>query len=312
MLYRKLGKTGLIVSELGLGCASYWGKAIFSEADAIRLVYAAVDRGVTFFDTGASYSRGNAEPRLGRALAGLSNRHDLVVSTKAGSYADSRNRRREDYSAQGVRRTVEASLKRLGLDAIPLLHLHGPKIGQLTPDLLETLQRLMDEGKVRHLSVNSHDMSVIEHVATVPQFGAVMIDYSVLRPEREGIMRRLVEANIGVLAGTSLGGGFFRAGSFAVRGLQDLWYIARAAKRFRAEIWRGLKFDQSISTEAALAWVLANKDVSCAVFGTTRMGHLMSNLRATGLPLDADTLRVIQRAQSAFGKNGPAASLQAK
>jgi aryl-alcohol dehydrogenase-like predicted oxidoreductase len=300
MLYRRLGKTELIVSELGLGCASYWGKAIFSEADAVRLVHTAVDRGVTFFDTGASYSGGNAEPRLGRALADLSNKHDLVVSTKAGTYSDDRNKRREDYSAQGVRRTVEASLKRLGLDTIPLLHLHGPEIHQLTPDLLETLQRLIEEGKVRHLSVNSHNMSVIEHAATLPLFGAVMIDYSVFRPEREKIIRRLAEARIGVLAGTSLGGGFFRPGSFAVRGLQDLWYIARAAKSFRSEIWRGLKFDRPISPEAALAWVLTNKDVSCAVFGTTRIDHLMSNLRASELPLDDNTSQIIQRAQSAF------------
>jgi aryl-alcohol dehydrogenase-like predicted oxidoreductase len=301
MHYRRLGKTGLIVSELGLGCASYWGKTIFSEADAVRLVHAAVDRGVTFFDTGASYSGGNAEPRLGRALAALSNRHDLVVATKAGSYTDTRNKRREDYSPQGIRRTVEASLERLGLDAIPLLHLHGPEIPQLTPDLLETLQRLIEEGKVRHLSVNSHDTSVIEHVATLPQFGAVMINYSVFRPEQEGIIRRLAEANIGVLAAASLGGGFFRPGSFAVRGLQDLWYIARAAKSFRSEIWRGRKFDRPINPDEALAWVLTNKDVSSAVFGTTRMDHLISNLGASGSNLDADTSRMIQRAQSAFG-----------
>jgi aryl-alcohol dehydrogenase-like predicted oxidoreductase len=302
MLYRRLGKTDLIVSELGLGCASYWGKAIFSEADAVRLVHAAVDRGVTFFDTGASYSRGNAEPRLGRALASLGNKHDLVVATKAGSYTDTRHKRREDFSAQGVRRTVEASLKRLGLDAIPLLHLHGPKIHQLTPDLLDTLQRLKYEGKVRHLSVNSFDMSVIEHVATLSQFGAVMIDYNVFRPEREEIIRWLAEAKIGVLAGMPLGGGFFEPSRFAVRGLQDLWYIARAAKSFRSEIWRGLKFDGPISTEAALAWVLANKDVSCAVFGTTRMDHLMSNLGASELHLDADTSRIIQRAQQRLRK----------
>src|ERR1043165_2009553 len=118
MLYRTLGKTGLRVSEIGFGCASYWGKEIFNERDAIRIVHAAVDRGVTFFDTGASYSGGNAEPRLGRALGGLKNRHELVVATKAGSYTDERGKWREDFSSPGVRRSVEASLVRLGLDAI--------------------------------------------------------------------------------------------------------------------------------------------------------------------------------------------------
>jgi aryl-alcohol dehydrogenase-like predicted oxidoreductase len=83
MLYRPLGMTGLRVSEIGLGCASYWGKKIFSEAEAIRIVHAAADYGVTFFDAGASYSVGNAEPRLGRALSGLKNKHDPVVATKS-------------------------------------------------------------------------------------------------------------------------------------------------------------------------------------------------------------------------------------
>jgi aryl-alcohol dehydrogenase-like predicted oxidoreductase len=300
MLYRKLGRTELVVSELGLGCASYWGKTIFNETDAIRLVHAAVDHGVTFFDTGASYSGGNAEPRLGRALASLSKKNDLIIATKVGTYTDARNTRREDFSPQGVRRTGEASLKRLGLDAIPLLQLHGPKIRHLTPELLETLQRLVEEGKVRHLSVSSFDMAVIEHVMTLPQFGAVMINYSVFRPERATIIGRLAAADIGVLAGNALGGGFFQAGRFAVRGLQDLWYIARAAKNYRSEVWRGQKFDRPISAEAALGWVLQNKEVSCAVFGTTRMAHLLSNLRASEFPVDADTSRIIQRAQSTF------------
>src|ERR1043166_5958612 len=124
MLYRSLGKTGLRVSEIGFGCASYWGKKVFDEAAAIRLIEAAVDHGVTFFDTGASYSGGNAEPRLGKALSRVGNGRNLVIATKAGSYTDERGRWREDFSPSGVRRSVEASLVRLGLDAIPPLHLH--------------------------------------------------------------------------------------------------------------------------------------------------------------------------------------------
>src|SRR3954454_23859075 len=151
MLYRSLGKTGLRVSEIGFGCASYWGMKVFDEATAIQLIHAAVDHGVTLFDTGASYSAGNAEPRLGQALAGVANRHDLVIATKAGSRIDQRGRRQEDLSAAGVRQTVEASLIRLRLDAIPLLNLHGPDIVHLTDDLIDTLERLKQAGKIRHL-----------------------------------------------------------------------------------------------------------------------------------------------------------------
>src|SRR3982074_3737286 len=267
MLYRSLGKTGLRVSEIGFGCASYWGMKVFDEETAIQLVHAAIDHGVTFFDTGASYSGGNAEPRLGKALSALTNKHDLVVATKAGSYTDGRGKWREDFSSSGVRRTVEASLIRLGLDTIPLLHLHGPEIANITDDLLDTLARLREEGKVQHLSVNSFDMNVIEHVMTVPLFGAVMINYNILRPEREPIIEKLAARNLGILAGMALGGGLYLKDRFRIRGIQDLWYIARAWKNHRSVIKRGrnLRFLEHEAPltggEIALAWVLRKPEI---------------------------------------------------
>ena len=306
MLYRSLGATGLRVSEVGLGCASYWGKKIFDEAEAVRLVHAAVDHGVTFFDTGASYSGGNAEPRLGRALAGIRNKNDLIVATKAGSRVNAEGKRYEDFSPSGVRSTVEESIVRLNLDTLPILQLHGPKIANLTDDLLETLTRLKDEGKIRHLSVNSFDTDVIEYVMTLPLFGLVMIDYNVLRPEREVVLKKLGGQRMGVLAGMALAGGLYRKNRFSVRGLQDAWYAARAWKNHRPDIRRGaeLRFiDDEIGwtgSEIALAWVLRSPEVSCAVVGTTRMAHLLANLRASGRSVSDDLLLRISRAQSLF------------
>jgi aryl-alcohol dehydrogenase-like predicted oxidoreductase len=306
MLYRSLGNTGLRVSEIGFGCASYWGKKVFDEAAAIGLIHAAIDHGVTFFDTGASYSGGNAEPRLRRAISGLNNKHDLVISTKAGSYTDERGRWREDFSPIGVRRTVEASLVRLGLDAIPLLHLHGPEIANLTDDLLDTLARLKEEGKVLHLSVNSFDVNVIEHVMTLPLFGVMMIDYNILRPEREPIIARLAARNVGILAGIALGGGLYLKDRFRIRGVQDVWYIARAWKNHRSDFRRARNFHfleqeaRLTAAEIALAWVLRKPEISCATFGTTRMSHLLANLRASGETIDDELLRKISKAQSNF------------
>jgi aryl-alcohol dehydrogenase-like predicted oxidoreductase len=306
MLYRSLGKTGLRVSEIGFGCASYWGKKVFDEAAAIGLIHAAIDHGVTFFDTGASYSGGNAEPRLGRAISGLKSKHDLIIATKAGTYTDERGRWREDFSALGVRRTVEASLVRLGLDSIPLLQLHGPGIANLTDDLLDTLTRLREEGKVLHLSVNSFDVNVIEHVMTLPLFGVVMIDYNILRPEREPIIAKLGAQNLGILAAMPLGGGLYLKNRFSIRGVQDVWYIARAWKNHRSDFARARNFhflkreDQFTAAEIALAWVLRKPEISCATFGTTRMSHLLANLRASGKTIDDDLLRKISKAQSNF------------
>jgi aryl-alcohol dehydrogenase-like predicted oxidoreductase len=308
MLYRSLGNTGLRVSEIGFGCASYWGKKVFDEAAAIRLIHAAIDHGVTLFDTGASYSGGNAEPRLGRAICGLRNKHDLVISTKAGSYTDERGKRREDFSPLGVRRTVEASLVRLGLDAIPLLHLHGPENADLSDELLDLLSKLRAEGKVLHLSVNSFDVNVIEHVMTLPLFEAVMIDYNILRPEREPVIAKLAARSVGVLAGMPLAGGLYLKDRFRIRGLQDVWYIARAWKNHRSDIRRGrnLRFleqeQRPTATEIALAWVLRKPEISCAVLGTTRMSHLLANLQASGATLGDELLQKISRTQLNFAR----------
>ena len=279
---------------------------VFDEETAIQLVHAAIDHGVTFFDTGASYSGGNAEPRLGKALSALTNKHDLVVATKAGSYADGQGKWREDFSSLGVRRTVEASLTRLGLDAIPLLHLHGPEIADITDDLLDTLARLREEGKVLHLSVNSFDVNVIEHTMTLPLFGAMMIDYNILRPERESIVAKLAERNLGIMAGMALGGGLYRKDRFRIRGVQDVWYMARAWKNHRSDIKRGRNFhfleqEQRLAAgEIALAWVLRKPEISCAVLGTTRMPHLLANLQASGKTISDDLLQKISKAQLNF------------
>jgi len=307
MLYRLLGRTGLPVSEIGLGCASFWGNRIFSETDAIRLVHAAAEHGVTFFDTSPSYSGGNAEPRLGQALAALKNRNDLVVATKVGTRLGRWGGAYKDWSPNSVRSSVEESLRRLRLDVIPLLQLHGPQIADLTDGLLGTLERLKEEGKIRHLSVNSFDMPVIVHVMTLPNFAAVMIDYNILRPERAAIIRELAARRIGILAGHALAGGLYARRLYGNGGIRDLWYAARAWKNHRADLARSEHFrflneeKDWTATEIALAWVLANPDVSCAVFGTTRLPHLLSLLHTSGRTLSQSLLARIERATQISG-----------
>lgn len=303
MLSRTLGNTGLKVSEIGFGCASFWGKKIFNEAEAIDLVHLAIAGGVTFFDTGSSYSGGNAEPRLGLALSRLAStkKHELVVATKAGTCLGKYGRLYKDFSPISVRKSVESSLARLTLDTIPLLQLHGPEMSDFTDELLTTLVRLKEEGKIRNLGVNSFNMNVIEYVMTLPQFGVVMIDYNIIRPERDGIIKKLASQKFGVLAGMALAGGLYSDQRFKIKGLHDLWYAARALKNHRSDIMRGRRFhfinheDGWTGDNIALAWVLRNPDISCAVIGTTRQSHLLSNLNASGRTLSADTYNKIGR-----------------
>ncbi|WP_334163880.1 aldo/keto reductase [Phenylobacterium sp.] len=303
MLYRSLGRTGLQVSEIGYGCASWWGKPTFSEATAVGLVHAAIDLGVTFLDTGASYSAGEAEPRLGRALKGRDVSR-LVVATKAGTFHAGGGRIGRNFSPAAVAASAERSLRNLGLDVLPLLQLHGPAVSELTDELLAALGDLKARGLVRALGVNSFDPAVIEHVVDLPQFDAVMVDYNVLRPEREPLIARAAAAGKGVLAGMALAMGHTGLKVAKIRGPQDLWYAARGLVRHREEVRRGARFGflhrqpDMTGSQAALAYVLASPHVSCAVIGTTRPAHLYENAAASGMALPPALMARIRKAQA--------------
>lgn len=302
MRYRPLGATGFEVSEIGLGCASYWGKPRFEETRAVRLVHRAIDLGVTFFDTGASYSAGEAEPRLGRALKGRDTDR-LVIATKAGTFHAGGGRIARDFSAAAVIASAERSLRSLGLQALPLLQLHGPAIAELDGELLAALADLKARGLVRAFGVNSFDPAVIAHVTAQPSLDVVMVDYNVLVPERAPLIARARQAGKGVLAGMALAMGHTGLKVANIRGAQDLWYAARGLMRHRAEVVRGTRFgflhrlEGMTGSQAALAHVLANPDVACAVMGTTRLAHLEENLAASGMTLPAGVAERIAAAQ---------------
>ena len=304
MRYRPLGRTGMTVSELGLGCASYWGRPAFDEAMAIRLVHEAIDRGVTFFDTGSSYAQGEAEPRLGRALTGRAGA-DLVVATKAGTAPGGGGRVVRDFSVAGVTASVEQSLRRLGLEALPLLQLHGPAAQELTEPFLDGLEALRRRGLVRSFGVNSFDPAVIEQAIGLPLIDVVMVDYNVLRPEREPLIERAAEAGKAVLAGMPLAMGHTNLQVLKLGERQDRWYALRGLVRHPADVLKGAKFAFLNRTrgmtgaQAALAYVLANPDVACAVTGTTRLEHLVENLAVSGRKLPFETLSRIRATQAA-------------
>lgn len=301
MHYRALGETGLSVSEIGLGCASWWGQKAFDERQALGLVHAALDHGVTFFDTGAAYSGGEAEPRLGRALRGRS-LDKVVVATKAGTFHDGRRVAR-DFRPAAIEASVERSLCNLGLEALSLLQLHGPAIAELNDEMLAMLEGLKRRGLVRALGANSFDPVVIDHIVGLPQFDVVMVDYNVLRPERAALIAKAAGQGKGVLAGMALAMGHANRQILRLRAPRDVWYALRALKNHRADIARGARFgflgelSDMTASQAALAYVLADANVSCAVVGTTRMAHLVENLAASGKTLAPDVVARIKRAQ---------------
>jgi aryl-alcohol dehydrogenase-like predicted oxidoreductase len=301
MQKRPLGRTGLQISTIGFGAASFWGHPAFDEAEALSLAHRALDLGITLFDTGPAYSRGQAEVRLGRALAGR-DLSGLVIATKAGT-TFARGRVRRDMSLVAIEASLVESLRRLGLESLPLVHLHGPAADELTPDFLGGLERMRDRGLFRHLGVNSFDPSVIDAALVLPTIDTVMVDINVLRPERIPLAARAAVAGKGVLAGMPLAMGHTAPRVWSNLRLRDAWYLARALKTHRADMAAGRRFrflhgrSDISGAQAALAWTLGVPGVSAAVVGTTRLAHLEDCAAAPGLALPAELVEAIQNAQ---------------
>jgi 1-deoxyxylulose-5-phosphate synthase len=199
--------------------------------------------------------------------------------------------------------SAERSLRTLGVDSLGLLQLHGPAASELTDQMLRVLEDLKTRGLARAVGLNSFDPAVVEHALGLPEIDVVMVDYNVLRPEREPLIARAAAAGKGVLAGMALAMGHTAPLLSRLKGPQDLWYAARALARHRGELALGRRFrflhrqPGITGAQAALAYVLANPHVSSAVFGATRPAHLRENVRASGLPLSDTLLRDIEAAQ---------------
>ncbi len=302
MRYRPLGRTGLTVSEIGLGCASYWGLPRFDEGEALALVHRALDLGITLFDTSPGYSRGEAEPRLGRALKGRS-REGLVVATKAGTFHAGGGRTGRDFSPGAITASVEASLGRLGLECLALVQLHGPAASELNDHLFEALERLRQRGLVAAFGANSFDPEVIAAIIAAPTLDVVMLDYNVLRPERRSLIEAAAARGKGVLAGMPLAMGHVAGQIRRLRGMRDLWYAARAVKNHRQEVALAERYaflrrlDGMSAAQASLAYVLEHPGISAAVTGTTRLAHLEANAAAPDMVLPAHVRARLEAAQ---------------
>jgi aryl-alcohol dehydrogenase-like predicted oxidoreductase len=299
---RPFGHTGAEISEIGFGCASWWGRADFSERAAAALVHQALEGGVTFFDTGASYSKGEAEARLGRALAG----RDLgrvIVATKAGTDFKG-GRIVRDFSPDGIEASIARSRERLGLATIPLIQLHGPAQAEIGAPLMQRLEQLRARGWFRWLGLNSFDASVLAWAAGAPAFEAIMLDYNVLRPERAALVAQAAASGKAVLAGMPLAMGHAGLQVLKLRAPRDFWYAARGLVRHRREVREGARFGFLrrvpgwSAAQAALGWVLADERVACAVAGTTREQHLAELLGVSGRRLPEPVMAQVLAAQS--------------
>jgi aryl-alcohol dehydrogenase-like predicted oxidoreductase len=297
MQMRLLGRTGIQVSAVGYGCGGYWGLPSFPEAQAEALVHTALDGGVTFFDTGSSYSNGNAEPRLGRILAHVE-RSGLLIGSKAGTvFAD--GRLHKDYSAISLRSQVEASLRNLHMEQIPLVQLHGIPAGDPRP-ALEALCQLKAEGKIRLVGA-SCDGADLERAITSGLVDVVMLTYNLLT---QHAARQIALANnhgCGILIKSPMAHTLYSSEVFKLRNRSDVWNLLRVLKNYPGQIIQGYRYkflnqQPDINAhEAALLFAL-HEQASCVVIGTTNRQHLEENIHAFSRQLPQDLRARIEAA----------------
>lgn len=318
MQKRKLGRSGLEVSALGLGCMGLshaYGQPVDTPA-GIALIRAAVERGVTFFDTAEAYGPFTNEELVGEALAPFRDR--VVIATKFGFDIDPETGRRGagvNSRPEHVKAVAEASLRRLKTEAIDLFYQHRVDPSVPIEDVAGAVKDLIAAGKVRHFGLSEAGAGTIRRAHAVQPVTAVQSEYSLWyrEPETE-ILPTLEELGIGFVSFSPLGAGF-------LAGTMDET-TRFAASDFRASVPRfapdALKANMALverirdvaarkrvtAARIALAWLLARKPWIVPIPGTTKLHRLEENLGAADVELTADDLQAIEAATSGITPQG--------
>jgi aryl-alcohol dehydrogenase-like predicted oxidoreductase len=306
MKTRELGNSGLKVSALGLGCIGLsfgYGPATDTK-DAIKLLQAAVECGVTFFDTAEAYGPFANEELLGQALAPY--RDQLVIATKFG-FKDGNSTAGLDSRPECIREVAEASLKRLKTDRIDLFYQHRVDPNVPIEDVAGTVKDLIAEGKVKHFGLSEAGVQSIRKAHAMQPVAALQSEYSLWwrEPEQE-ILPTLEELGIGFVPFSPLGKGFL-TGAINENTEFDKTDFRNVVPRFTADARKanqamvdllGQIAQQKNATPAqiALAWLLAQKPWIVPIPGTTKLHRLEENLGATEVELSADDLAQIENA----------------
>ena len=319
MQKRKLGKSGLEVSAIGLGCmrmSAGHGPVAGSKQDMITVMRGAVDRGINFFDTAQVYGPFVNEEVVGEALAPV--RDKVIIATKFGFQFDSEKdphpmglNSRPEY----IKQTVEGSLKRLRVDTIDLLYQHRVDPEVPIEEVAGAVKDLIRQGKVKHFGLSEAGVQTVRRAHAVQPVTALQSEYSLWwkRPEEE-VLPTLEELGIGFVAFSPLGRGFLTGtitentqfdkednrGSFP-----RFTPEARKANRALVELLQTFAAQKkSTAAQIALAWLLAQKPWIVPIPGTTKLERVDENIGATKLELTGDDLREIDGATAKIPVHG--------
>ena len=314
MLKRKLGKSDLEVSAIGLGCMGLsfgYGPAA-DKQDAIKLIRTAFERGVTFFDTAEAYGPFTNEELVGEALAPI--RDKVVVATKFG-FQEGDSKLGQDSRPERIRAVADAALKRLRTDRIDLFYQHRVDANVPIEDVAGTVKELIAQGKVKHFGLSEAGAQTIRRAHAVQPVTAVQSEYSLWwrEPEKE-VLPTLEELGIGFVPFSPLGKGFL-TGAINETTTFDSTDFRNIVPRFTPEARKAnqtlvdllvqiARRKKATSAQIALAWLLAQKPWIVPIPGTTKLHRLEENIGAADVKLTSDDLRDIGSAVSKITVQG--------
>jgi aryl-alcohol dehydrogenase-like predicted oxidoreductase len=318
MQKRTLGTTGLEVSALGLGCMGMsfaYGPA-GDKQEMVSLLRAAVDRGITFFDTAEVYGPFTNEELLGEALAPVRDR--VIIATKFGFKVEPGGApgvRGLDSSPAHIREVAEASLRRLKIDAIDLFYQHRVDPNVPIEDVAGAVKDLIKEGKVKHFGLSEAGARTIRRAHAVQPIAALQSEYSLWTRDAEtAVLPTLEELGIGFVPYSPLGRGFL-TGKMDENTVFDSSDFRNSLPRFTPEARKanqtlvGLLGEiaarkSATPAQIALAWLLAQKPWIVPIPGTTKLERLAENIGSTAVELTPDDLRDIKSAAAKIPVEG--------
>ncbi len=315
MQKRKLGKSNLEASALGLGCMgmSFGYGPAGDKREMISVIRSAVEQGITFFDTAEVYGPFTNEELVGEALAPF--RGQVVIATKFGFDCDSGQQGGLNSQPGHIKQVVEASLKRLKVPTIDLLYQHRVDPNVPIEDVAGTVQELIQQGKVKHFGLSEAGVQTIRRAHAVQRVAALQSEYSLWwREPEEEVMPALEELGIGFVPFSPLGKGFL-TGAIKENTKFDSNDFRNKVPRFDPEnrkanqalvnvIGKFAQQKHATPAQVALAWLLAQKPWIVPIPGTTKLHRLRENIGAVSLQLTPEELRELDSAASKIKVQG--------